>query len=827
MKLVTLFVLSSFAWSAFAAERRELYSAHDTVADSCGVIAPWHAGQNGPLDERLRIAVDVMKRYPWVDTRKAVMAAPDFVYNSHWSIKDDGTILIPPTNDWMCGDLSQRAWSTIKGFTDYYAYSGDPVAFTYIRLTADYILDYAQTPEDHPWPRFPIATPTRGKAYGKCDPDARIQLDLCAIVGREMLRAHRLTGEPRYLDAARRWADVFADHADFHPLPGVGPWNRYVDPAVVGWSDVLTGTTLIIVEFLDDVIATGYTGGGKLVHARDAGKEFVNDILLPRWLENDTWGRTYWDWDNPTMCGMVSMCADAMLARREDYPRWRTDIRNMLPLVFNRNGADPNSHGDVYSGAWAFPESSTCCGTSLSYNQYTAGPTWLRYGQAADDDWAREIGRRMMIMATYDSAENGVVKDGLFGQAVATGEWSNLAHPWPMCQVMAAIFAWPEMFAPVRENHLVGTSSVVMHIEYGDGRIAYTTFDENATDTLRLSYRPTSIAAGDERLPLRATLNGDGYTLQPMPCGDWMVRIRRSAKNVVILGDDPAYTLAGDELQRERNAVLCTFVGNQLVVRGDTGPDGGLADVLLDGERQLTQIDSWSATPRAGQTLYRKSGLSNGPHELSIAFRGKGNPLSNGKVVHVAEVIASDATGEWNWGAGGGPAGPQRMIFGYPWREDYTDTHGNAWKPATEFVIRSGYGRDTVADAWWTERRSMYIGGAEDEELYRYGVHGRELWVNLTAAPGTYTVRLHFAETPLHTFLERDKDGGRITHTARVLINGAEVERVNVSEAAGGLFRALVRTYENVVPRHGAIEVRLIGEDGSEAILQALELVKE
>jgi hypothetical protein len=101
------------------------YYAHPAVEDAQGVIAPWYRGLNGQLDERLQIAVNVFKRYPWVDKPKAVMAAPDFIYNSHWSIKPDGTILIPPTTDWMCGDLCARAWSIIKetlikaGFPDF------------------------------------------------------------------------------------------------------------------------------------------------------------------------------------------------------------------------------------------------------------------------------------------------------------------------------------------------------------------------------------------------------------------------------------------------------------------------------------------------------------------------------------------------------------------------------------------------------------------------------------------------------------------------------------------------------------------------------------
>src|SRR5262249_9224663 len=90
---------------ATAATNLPSYYAHSAAQDSNGVIAPWYQGLNGQLDERLNIAVNVYKRYPWVDKPKAVMAAPDFVYNSHWSINADGTILIPPTTDWMCGDL--------------------------------------------------------------------------------------------------------------------------------------------------------------------------------------------------------------------------------------------------------------------------------------------------------------------------------------------------------------------------------------------------------------------------------------------------------------------------------------------------------------------------------------------------------------------------------------------------------------------------------------------------------------------------------------------------------------------------------------------------
>jgi hypothetical protein len=826
------------------------YYAHKTVEDEFGVIAPWNKGQNGPLDERLRIAVEVLKRYPWVDKPKAVMAAPDFIFNSHWSIKDDGTILIPPTTDWMCGDLGQRAWSIVKGLTGYYQYSGDPIAFLYIPLTADYILEYAQTPADSAWPQFIIGTPSNGKAYGKCDPHARIQLDICAIAGREILRAYKLTGDKKYFDAAKHWGDVFAEKCNLDPT--MPPWNRYVDPSVVGWSDELTGTTTMICEFLDELINLGYGGKDRaIVKARDAGRRYVNDKLLPIWIQNDVWGRQYWDWDNPVMCGIVSMCGDYIMVHPDVFGNWKTDLRNILMLIANRNGADPGSMGNVYSGAWAWPESCTCCGTSLSYNQYTAAVTILRYAVLANDDLFFEIGRRMMIMATYDSAENGVVKDGLTGQAVATGEWSNLAHPWPFCQVVEAMAWTPELFGPKRENHIMRSTSVVNSVVYLKNEIIYSTFDAPAgtIDVLRLAFKPTEITSDGKPLSLQPDSRNNGYTLQVLKDGDWIVRIRHDLlKNIVVKGkDDPQQQIDDGEIKfqgkwekkKDENAISSelhwasekdasfnyTFTGNQVRVLGCVDEEGGLADVYLDGQKQSTLIDCWNPKQRCKQLLYSRSGLENGKHEIKITAQGKGNLISKGANVYIDILQYSDAVADSNFGRGSGPKETQRMIFGFTGRQDYIDSKGNAWKPATEWVIRTGYGTDTVEKAWWTHRRSMYIGKTKDEELYRYGVHGKEFWANITVAPGKYYVLLKFAETPLHTFLERDKNGNRVSHTMDVLINDKKVmDKVNITQAAGGIFKAYDRVFTDIEPENGIIEIWFVGGDDSEAMVQAIEV---
>ena len=45
------------------------------------------------------------------------------------------------------------------------------------------------------------------------------------------------------------------------------------------------------------------------------------------------------------------------------------------------------------------------------------------------------------------------------------------------------------------------------------------------------------------------------------------------------------------------------FTGNQVAVYGDATPDGGLADVYLDGVKQLVGIDCWNPKPRPADTL--------------------------------------------------------------------------------------------------------------------------------------------------------------------------------------------------------------------------------
>jgi hypothetical protein len=824
---------SSFYWPN--PSTLDQYYAQPVTEDGYSVIAPWYRGQNGQLDERIRIAAEVYKRYPWVGTDKAVKAAPHMVYNTHWTITPDGTIGIQANDNWMCGELANRSLSIIQGLTKYYAYSGDPLAYIYVPLTVDYILDYCLTTSDQSWPSFPISVPWNGAPYGRAVQNVPIQLDMACMIGTEVARAYKLTGNPRYLDNVKHWADVFALKCNL--TPGQDPWGRFANPQYTTWSNKLTGGTPIIVEFLDEVISLGYNGqNNAIVQARDAGRAYILNQLLPNWTVNETWGRYYWDWEAAVMTGDVPWDCEYFMAHQDVFTNWRNDVRNIMTLIFNRNGVDRNSFGDTYSGAWAFPESSSCCGSSLSYNQYTYGPTFIIYGMLAGDERMKEIGRRMVLMATYDSTETGYVLDGLPGENVAAKDWLNLAQPWPLCQCLKAIGYWPELFAPSRENHIAQTTSVVNSVIYGQGNITYSTFDAptNCVDILRLSFEPASITANNGALGLRTDLNANGYTLKSVTGGDYIVMIRHDGQTqIVVTGTDQqqvadhnalAYSGTWQVVNRpgalgnnlhvtseSGAATAYSFSGNQVRLIGSIDSNGGRADVYLDSVKQLTLVDCWSPYPKDQQILYSKSGLSNTAHQLRIVAQGAGNLVSSGNNVYVNAVQYSGANGKAEFGQGGGSAAVQRMIFGYTGRSDYVDSLSNSWRPGTEFVVRAGYNVDSVPVSW-SARNAATIANTADPELYRWGAHYKEFWVNLTVAPGSYYVKLLFSDTVANRI-------------QTVKINGVSVlTNFNISQTAGGTNIAVDRLFTDIIPKNGIISIHFLGSGGQDAIVKAIEI---
>ena len=714
------FLLPTDSWSiATAATNQERYYAHGAVEDRDGVIAPWYAGQNGLVDYRVRVAAEFLKRYPWVGRDQSVMAGPHWVFNARVDVSQDGKISVLPATDQMNGNLGQRFKYITEALPRYYRYTSDPVVLGHLKIAADFLLDHYLTSDNHSWPRFPISVPLAGKPYGAAAPGGWIQLDLSAGIGLGLLRVYQMTGEPRYLAAACHIGDVFATKCSLSP--GTRPWNRYAEGGESPWGlngngNRLTGGVANILIFLDELIRLGYTGHDQaIVRARDAGRVYLCDTLLPAWTANDTWGRHYWDWEHPVQ-GILptGWVAQYLLDHQDVFPNWKYDVRNILSLYLNRACVSPNSNGDVYSGAWAYPEGCACCGRSLDICPAFLGRFWARYAIEADSDWAREIVRRKTILSFYHFQDNGLVEDNIDGGQITAREWSELIGFGPiLCGL--EILAWlPEVFGPARENHLVRSSSTVNAVVYGPGRIEYTTFDAPApsVDVLRLAFRPREVQANRRALTLRDELSGNGFTIKKLACGDWIVTVRHDgAKSVRVLGDDSQAVVDDDGLtydaawgivadpddfggkshvtENPGATAACRFQGNQVRLIGRADPSGGSADVYLDGVKQRVGIDCWTpGATKHQQVLYYRNGLSQGSHELKVVARGQKNPYARSTRIFVDAVQCSSAAADPDFGAGGGPRHPQRMIFGYSARNPYVDAAGHEWLPGTEFVVR-------------------------------------------------------------------------------------------------------------------------------------------
>jgi hypothetical protein len=830
------------AGAAHAATTQKRYYAHDAVEDRYGVIAPWYQGQNGIMDLRVRVAAEFLKRYPWVDTSASVMAGPHWVFNPLVNIDAAGQITVPPADTLMNGDLGQRFKYITESLPRYYRYSGDPVVFGYLKIASDFILDNYLTAAAHPWPQFPISVPNAGTPYGRAAPGGLIQLDLSAGIGLGLLRAYQLTGEARYLAAARHVGDVFA--AKCNHTPGAMPWTRY------DTGGILTGGVANILIFLDELIRLGDAGENpSIIKARDAGRAYLADILLPRWTINDTWGRHYWDTEHPVQGILPTGWVVQYLMDHPDvFPDWPSDVRNILGLYINHACVSPESNGDVYSGAWAYPESCGCCGRSLDACPLFLACYWARYGETTDSAWAREIARRKTLLSLYHFHETGMVEDNIDGGQITAREWSEIIGMGPLFLGLEVLGWLPEVFAPPRENHIVNSSATVTSVVYDKGRIEYTTGDAptSTVDVLRLAFVPSSVRADGRRLRRRGeTLHANGYTVVELPGGDALVRVRHDGlRSIVVTGRKDPQEVAGDARFIYEGAWTVTdeardsagkihvaaaagaaasyrFEGNQVRLIGRCDAAGGLADVYLDGAKQLVGIDCWApGTSRHRQVLYYRNGLSNAAHELRVVARGQKNSYSQGTNLYVDGLQWSAAAAENDVGSGGGPTGAQRLIFGYPERRPYVDSAGNSWVPGTEFVVRCGNRTDSVATAWWTQPVKEPLAGTPDPELYRYGVHAPSFWVNLTVGPGTYGVRLRLAE--------RRAEADPLRRPMDILINGQPaVAALDVAAKAGGTHRAVDLTFDRIAPVHGIIEIRFVGTGGGEAIVQALELLPQ
>jgi hypothetical protein len=411
----------------------------------------------------------------------------------------------------------------------------------------DYQLAHGTTPAGWEWPRVPFATSCAGqRQYGRClagMPQSfygGIEPDKVGLLGLGYLRFFELTGDRRYLDAARWSAEALARHVRSGDARHT-PWAFRVDGRR---GRTLAGTeyggmVVAPVWLFDELIRLGAGDTASFRRARDLAWRWV--VRYPLNPHSPVWNRwsgyyedVRYDPRNRNQAA-PTMTALYLLTRprpRSVDERWQGHVRDALGWVRAYFGRGP------FQGAWAIDEQRApgkkgCCSTA------GMGSDTARWAAAnallaarTGDPRARENAVRSLAYATYFMGRGGRVS--CCGAGGSFPYWFSDGYGDYLRNFSWALGSLPEL-APAGEDHLLGSTSVVREVSHGPRRLTYRTYDRRSTEVFRLGYPPAHVLAGGRALPRRPNLLREGFVVRPLPGGDVVLRVRHDrARQIAI-----------------------------------------------------------------------------------------------------------------------------------------------------------------------------------------------------------------------------------------------------------------------------------------------------
>jgi hypothetical protein len=514
---------------------------HAAKLDAAGELQPWYRPARGlGYDHVLRLGWRFVESGIPVDRRTGRRVYLGF------AVLDDRT----RQGAYWQHDPAELYASFVDSLLPWYAYSGDRRAVARVREMLDYQLAHGTTPAGWAWPNVPFATSCAGdRDYGRClagmprDFYGGIEPDKVGLLGLGYARFYELTGERRYLRAALRCAAALAANV------------RRGDAARSPWPfrvDARTGRTLERAEYggmivapvwlFDELIRLRAGDVAAFRRAHDLAWSWLARYPLdPRSADRNRWSGRYEDIDYdaddldqaiPTMTALYLL---AQPRPRSVDPRWREHVRALLARVRSYLGRGP------YDGAWAIDEQRRpgkdafgCCSRAgLGSDTARWAAANLLLAARTGDGSARATGRRSLAYATYFSRGDGTVS--CCGAGYPHSDWFSDGYADYLKSFSWALAADP-LLAPPREDHLLGSTSVVQAVAYRPRRVAYRTFAARSVEVLRLAFDPARVLAG-RALPRRADLRREGYVVRRLADGDAVVRVRHDrARRIVIVG---------------------------------------------------------------------------------------------------------------------------------------------------------------------------------------------------------------------------------------------------------------------------------------------------
>lgn len=507
---------------------------HAAALDSKGKLLAWYQPEkNLGYDKVLHLAWDFLEHKVPNDPRTGLKI---YLVNAVFDAKT-----LQGAN-WQ-GNPASTFGQFVDSLVAWYPYSGDKEAIGVVRSMLDHQLAHGTTPADWNWPNVPFATndkndPEYGRAIRGMPKDfyGGIETDKIGELGIGYCLFYELTGEQKYLKAAIDCADALATHIrpgdDTHT-----PWPFRVnakDGTVINGEEY-GGMIVAPVRLFSELIRLNQGQMENYSHARKLAWSWI--LQYP--MRNNRWSGYFEDVPKDTANvnqACPTMTAYYILSSPDPQAldaHWTGDVGHLIDWVRQKFGRGP------YLGAWAIDEQGSApdyCGCCSRAGLASDTSRWAAinamYYEKTGDAQAREDAFRSLNYSTYFCDDEG--KIACCGLDYADSYWFDDGYGDHIRHYLWAMGAIPE-FAPLGQNHLLRSSSVVQKVKYEDRSIAYETFDADATEVLRLNRAPARIIAGARELSRVDALKPDSYTVRKLPAGGVAVQVQhKSARDVKV-----------------------------------------------------------------------------------------------------------------------------------------------------------------------------------------------------------------------------------------------------------------------------------------------------
>jgi len=429
----------------------------------------------------------------------------------------------------------------------YYAYSGDAVAMDRVREMLDHILVYGTTSATDSWAQVPYASSDAGnpvyrggtdtiycdghKPCGRGDGVGYLEPDKIGELGCAYLQYYEFSLDKKYLQAAVHCADALAAHV----RPGDesrSPWPFRVDARTgTHVREQYTANAIGPIRLFDGLIHLRQ--GNKKAYAR--ARKMAWRWLLKYPVENQIWTQYFEDVQIYTNYRINRNQYSALetvrylLQHPKMDPQALTHAKRILDWVTGFFARDSITIARLHEkglqwGAEVLSEQVNDMDKMASHTARYASIRALWYEVTGDLD-SKERAFRSFNWATYASRDDGLVMGG--GSDPATSCWFSDGYGDYLRHFQRGLASVPE-WAPAKEPHLLGSTSVVRSVHYASNRIDYLTFDDKSREVLKLSEAPLVVQAGHKLLRRFNSLRGsaEGYTSEPSAGGGFEVRIQ-------------------------------------------------------------------------------------------------------------------------------------------------------------------------------------------------------------------------------------------------------------------------------------------------------------